>query len=189
MKKAAAVPQHPMDALVADPMKMMALVMWKNRIQNPDMGVAITPKDLEGFAQAVDYLKVQAQVRMFRRGENAYVQMVDAASKVVVRRKVGAKDKEGHDIIADRDFDLEVVNGQYALEPGDVIVSIGNGIRPIENNEADYDAAARAERVRQAKVTAPSLAMQVKNGAIAGTISKEMVCEVCDVLMTLVNNQ
>lgn len=188
MAKAAAVPQHPMDALVADPMKMMAVLLWKNRIQNPDMGVGITPKDLEGFAQAVQYLDVQAQVRTFRRNENAYVQMVDAASKVVVRRKVGAKDKDGNDIVVDKDFDLEVVGGKYALEPGDVIVSIGNSIRPIENNEADYDAAARAERVRQAKVSAPALAMQVKNGAIAGTISKEMVCEVCDALTTIVNS-
>jgi len=180
MTKAKAVEQHPMDALVADPMKAMALLLWKNRIQNPEMGVAITPKDLTGFDQAVQYLEVHAQVRMFRRGENAYVQMVDAASKVVVRRQVGARDKDGNEIVAAKDFDLEVVNGKYAIEPGDIVVSIGNAIKPIENNEADYDAAARAERIRQAKVIAPSLIAQVRNGAIAGTISKEMVVELCD---------
>ena len=189
MTKAKAVEQHPMDALVADPVKAMALLLWKNRIQNPEMGVAITPKDLNGFAQAVQYLEVQAQVRMFRRGENAYVQMVDAASKVVVRRKVGAKDKDGNDIIADRDFDLEVAGGKYAIEPGDIVVSIGNAIKPIENNEADYDAAARAERIRQAKVTLPSLTTQVRNGAVAGTISKEMVVELCDMMTTILNSQ
>lgn len=171
--------------VMGNPLEVMAMMLWQNRIQNPDMAMSISAKDVAAYTQAMGYLAVEPEVRTFRRQDRIFVQLVDAASKVVVRRKVAGKNKEGLDVIVDKDFDLTVVDGQIPLEPGDVIVSIGNGIRPIENNEQDFDAAAKAEAIRTAQAAGARLAQEVKNSAYGGTFSKELVVEVCDALILL----
>ena len=173
----------PLNQLAQDPRALLLQMLWQRRLEHPEMSIVITPKDREGLEQCAAFLKVGLEVRSFVRGQNVLVQAVDAKSKIVVRRRVAVRNKEGHDVIADKDFDL--APGEDP-QPGDVLVSIGDAIRPIENNEADFDTAAKLERIRMARASAPSLVLQVKSAAAVGTFSKEMVEEVCNSLMLLV---
>lgn len=164
---------------------IIAHMLWQRRIEAPELAVHITEKDRTGFLACTQYLKVGTEVRYFPRRGRLLVQLVDAASKPVVRRQVAAKGKDGADIVQAKDVEVEMRNGKPVVQPGDEIVSIGDAIRPIEDNEPDFDAAEKAERMRQAKNSGMRLAAEVKAAALAGTFSKELVAEVCDNAMLL----
>jgi hypothetical protein len=187
-KKPTVAKLDPLDMLAADPNRLLGLLLWQRRIDRPELSTAITKKDIDGMAQGVEYVAGEAdgvEVRAFRRGDRVLVQLVDAKSKAVVRRQVMGKDKEGRDIMVAKDLDVEVRDGRPVMQPGDEIVSIGDAIRPIENNQEDFDASERAERLRVARASAPDLAAMVKQSALMGTFSKELVVEACDKLVLL----
>lgn len=184
--KKPAPPKDPLQALAEDPVQLLAHLLWQRRIEAPELSIVITPKDREGLGQCLEYLEKKADVRAFVRGDRVLVQMVDAGSKPVVRRIVD-KLVSGQVVKAPDDVPVEWKDGAVVTEPGDTIVGVGDCIRPIENNEQDYDAAARAERIRNIKSGAARLAAEVKSSAAAGTFSTAMVSEVCDALMTLAN--
>jgi hypothetical protein len=57
----------PLDALAqGDPLRVIALMLWKNRHREPDMYVQITERDIEGFEACVNYLKVKPTVLIKR---------------------------------------------------------------------------------------------------------------------------
>lgn len=180
--KKKAPPTNPLERLAQDPNALLLHLLWQRRIESPGLSLAISAKDRDGLAQCSEYLKAGLEVRAFVRGDRVLVQAVDKSSKIVVRRKVAGKSKEGADVVVDKDVDLSTGD---LPDAGDVIVSIGDAIRPIENNEADFDAAAQADRVRAAKTNGVRLASQARAMAAGGTISTDMVVEVCDALLLL----
>lgn len=60
-----------------------------------------------------------------------------------------------------------------------------NAIRPIENNEQDYAAAERAEKIRRVRDSAPQLVGQVRSSAQSGSYSDAEINELCEALLTL----
>jgi hypothetical protein len=60
----------PLDELAqGDPLRVIALMLWKNRHREPDMYVQITERDIEGFEACVNYLKVKPTVLIKRPRE------------------------------------------------------------------------------------------------------------------------
>lgn len=61
----------------------------------------------------------------------------------------------------------------------------GDQIIQNENNEADADRAEAAKKLRMLKQNAPELAKQLKHDLNQGTISEDLLDEVCSALVTL----
>lgn len=65
------------------------------------------------------------------------------------------------------------------------VVSEGNAIKPVENNEADFVKAERFERIKAIRERAPELANRLKIDAQAGTFSSDMVNEAAETIIAL----
>jgi hypothetical protein len=61
----------------------------------------------------------------------------------------------------------------------------GDQIIQNENNEADLDRAEAAKKLRMLKQNAPELVKQLKHDLNQGTISEDLLDEVCNALVTL----
>jgi len=61
----------------------------------------------------------------------------------------------------------------------------GDQIIQNENNEADLDRAEAAKNLRMLKQNAPELGKQLKHDLNQGTISEDLLDEVCNALVTL----
>lgn len=61
----------------------------------------------------------------------------------------------------------------------------GDQIIQNENNEADADRAEAAKKLRMLRQSAPELANQLKHDLNQGTISEDLLDEVCNALVTL----
>ena len=177
--KKAKPPTDPLDQLLAaHPTQLLLVLLWQQRIANPGMTFAITEPELKALYDCLGYLKKEAEIRAFRRGDKVIVGVVDAGSKCIVRR---------HDKEREKDVDIEVPveDGQPVLRAGDLVVSIGDAITPVENNEADYDRSQAANQVRRIREGARQLATAVKADALAGTFSSAMVTELADAHLQL----
>lgn len=160
--------QHPLDALAAgDPKKVIALMLWKARHRQPDMYVQIDEKDLNGFEACVHYLKVIPEVDI-RRPSGLPVQEAVAATHT--RR---------------------AVPGREATPPKPYVVvrlvesGTENMIKPVENNQEDYDTAKHAARVRKARDQAPELAERIVSAARSGEMSLSDIQDTADALLLL----
>jgi hypothetical protein len=158
---------HPLDALAeGDPRDVIALMLWKNRMREPDMYVQLTEQDMQGLADCTNYQKVTPHVNI-ERPEGAPAQAAIPASGN--RRAVPARP---------------------ALPPKPyVIVTLvdqdGNMVRPIENNQADYDASLDAALLRKARDQAPDLAQRLIQQAKTGETSLSDMQDAADALILL----
>jgi hypothetical protein len=60
--------KDPLDELATGDLKrIIALMLWKQRHENPEMAVLINRKDLKGLRDCAAYLEVEPDVRIFRR--------------------------------------------------------------------------------------------------------------------------
>lgn len=157
----------PLDALAqGDPQRVMALMLWKNRLRQPDMYVQITEHDIQGFDDCVAYLKVKPVVKIERP---AGLPAQDAIPAQGNRRAVPAR----------------------AASPAKpyVIVTLvderGDAIRPIENNQQDYDTAAAASEVRKARDQAAALAERLVAQARTGEFSLSDMTDAANALLIL----
>lgn len=167
-KKAAAPKQADVleDLVRGDPQRVMALILWKNRLNNPDMFVQIGPNDVKGLDDCCRYLKVNPRVKVFRPEGVPASPGIPAAGN---RRAVPARPA-----IPPRDYVMVTL----VDEKGDVI-------RPVENNQDDFDAAAEAGRVRKARDDAPSLAERIVAGARSGETSLSDITDAANALLLL----
>lgn len=159
---------HPLDALAqGDPKMVMALMLWKERHRQPDMYVQIDEKDLQGFEDCVTYLKVKPDV--------------------LIRRPQGVPAQPGLPATHHR----RAVPAREAIPPKPyLIVSLvergtENVIRPVENNEADFDTAKDAAALRKARDQAPELANRILAQARSGEYSLSDIQDAADALLTL----
>jgi len=171
-KAAPKAPQHPLDALAAgDPRGVIALMLWKERMRNPDLYAQITEADIIGFQDCVKYLKVVPEVQILRpAGIPAQPEVLATAN----RRHIPARpatDPKPYVIVR-------------LVEKG-----TDNTIRPVENNQEDYDAAAAATQVRQARDSAPQLAQRLIQQANSGEYSLSDMQDAANCLLILARNQ
>ncbi len=163
----------PLDALATgDPLRVIALMLWKNRHREPDMYVQIEERDLEGFNACVDYLKVKPAVLIKRPPEIPGQPAIPAQGN---RRAVPARPS-----IPARPYVMVSL-----VELGKDGRPTENAIRPVENNEDDYDQQRDTAAVRRAKDNAPHLANMLLKAAASGDYSVSDMQDAANALQLL----
>lgn len=162
----AAAPMDPLDAAAADPLRALALILWQDRMRNPDLYRQITENDIQGLDDCTRYLKVKP--------------------RVVIERPQGLPAQEAIPAQGNR----RAVPARAATPPKPfVIVKLvdekGDAIRPVENNQEDYDAAQAAGQVAKARSDASMLANQLINQARTGEYSLAIMQEAANALLIL----
>lgn len=155
-----------LDALANDPTRVIALMLWKNRMKEPDLYVQITEQDITGLDDCTRYLKVKPVVKIERPGGLPAQDAIPASRN---RRAVPAR---------------------AAIPPKPyVVVTLvderGDMIKPVENNEADYDTAQESTAIRAAKDKAPQLAQMIVRQASSGEISLSDIQDAANALVIL----
>ncbi len=142
------VSSDPLEEVALDFRKAIALILWKFRFHNPGMTVLITDEDLKAYRDCVTYLQSGA---------------IKGEPEVRIERDKGrpaAPGKEGTTIpgIAPRNFVTVAL-----VEKG-----TWNAIRPVENNEKDYNLSQQLIAARtQAKVVAQNLLSDLSTGSLS----------------------
>lgn len=163
----AAKKQDQLDALAkGDPQRVMALMLWKNRRHNPDLYVQIDERDIQGFDDCVKYLKVKPVVR--------------------ITRPAGLPAQPHIPATANR----RATPGREATPPKPYVMIVlvdekGDAIKPVENNEEDFDEAKAAAEVRKARDQAPALAQLLTQQARTGEYSLSDITDAANALLTL----
>lgn len=158
----------PLDALVdAGPYRAAQLLLWKQRIQNPELSVQITAEDIKGFADCTKYLDIKPALLIWRRpGVEPQPGMPATGKRRAVAPTPGMPPAPFVTVRL-------VVQGTH------------DGFRPIENNETDYDAAAMAVKIRQLRQDIPQLANAVRGMIASGDYSTALLNEFVEGAVTL----
>lgn len=150
-----------------DAKKVISLLLWKQRFNNPDMAVHITEADITGFEDSCRYLNVTPDVAIVRPQGRPAQEAIPAQGK---QRAVPGR----------------------AAEPARPYVYVGvvakgtmDQLKPIENNEADADKRDTANMVRTAKEKAPALATMLLSAAQTGTYSTSDLVDAANALNVL----
>lgn len=146
---------------------VIALMLWQARKRNPDMYVQITEVDIKGFTDCTRYLKVVPEVQIFRPQGIPAQPAIPAAGS---RRAVPAREAQ-----PPKPYVMVRL-----VEKG-----TSNGIRPVENNEEDYDAQQQRARVMAAKDKAAGLAHRLIQQANSGEYSLSDMSDAAQALVTL----
>lgn len=168
-KKALLPPDDPIDAFVKaaqDGPEAIMLLLWKMRFDNPSFSVEIHPKDLKGFYECVEYLKVQPKIQVLRPGGVPAVEGTPAVGNRRATPPRAAIPPKNYAVI------------QMVDEKGDTFV-------PIENNQVDFDEQARANKVRQAKDQAGSVVTALRNDIGSGQFSTGNINDAIAILTVL----
>lgn len=156
-----------LDALAqGDAQRVMALMLWVARKRNPDLYVQITEHDIKGFDDCIAYLKVKPQVRVTRpQGLPAQPGIPAAAN----RRAVPAREAT-----PPKPYVMVVLTDEK-----------GDAIRPVENNEGDFDEAKAAAEVRKARDQAADLAQRLVQQGRSGEFSLSDMQDAANALLVL----
>lgn len=159
--------KHPLDALAeGDPLRVIALMLWQDRRREPDMYRRIEEKDIQGFDDCMAYQKATPTVKIFRPQGIPAQAAVPATHK---RRPVAAREATPA-----KPFVTVVLVDQS-----------GNAIKPVENNESDFDTAQDASKVRKARDQAADLAQRLIRQSQTGEYSTSDMMDAANALMTL----
>ena len=160
--------------------RILQLLVWQRRMEPGGLSVMIEQREADAMDDCMAYLKKKPQVRVLERGDKTFVSVVDAASKVQVR------DAEGKQAVNNRPIERPVSDAGFVLlEPGDMVLSIGDTIVPVENNEQDFAASQRAQELQRAREQASQLAMGIKQDAAIGQFSASTINQAMDYLIML----
>ena len=167
-----AVKQDPLDALAqGDPKRVIALMLWKARHRQPDMFVQITEHDIKGFEDCVTYMKVKPDL-MIKHPPG--LPATPAIPAVGTRRALPAREAT-------------------PPKPYVIVTLVEEGtenvIRPVENNQEDYDIAQDSARLRKARDQAPGIAERILNQARSGEFSLSEIQDAADALIILARAQ
>lgn len=161
-------PKDALDALALGPAKdVIALMLWKNRHNEPELNVQITERDLAGFKACVEYLHVTPEVRIVR-----------------------PQGMPGHDAIpATRTRSAIPAADPTPPKPYVTICLVERGtenaIRPVENNEQDWAAAEEAKNFNRARDRALQLAGELQRAAATGDYSSSVLNDAAQCLAAL----
>lgn len=165
---AAVVPKDALDALALGPAKdVIALMLWKNRHNQPELYVQLTERDISGFKACVDYLHVVPEVRIVR-----------------------PQGLPGHDgVQATRIRSAIPPQGPTPPKPYVIVALVERGtenaIRPVENNEEDWQAAEEAKNFNRARDRALQLAGELQQVAATGNFSSSVIQDAAQCLVAL----
>lgn len=149
----------PLDELAqGDPRMIIALMLWKNRHREPDLYVQLDQRDIDGFKACVNYLKVKPAVMIRRPEEIPGTPAIPAAGN---RRAVPARPS-----IPARNYVMVAL-----VEQGKDGKPSENAIRPVENNEEDFDQQKDTASIKRAKDNAQDLANRLLKAAASGDYS------------------
>lgn len=146
--------------------RVIALLLWQDRMRNPDMFRQLTEHDIKGLDDCTRYLKVKPVVRV-HRPEGVPAQPAIPASGN--RRAVPARPA-----IPPRSYVMVCLVDER-----------GDAIKPIENNEQDFDAATAAQQVQRARTSAPELAQRIVAQARTGEVSLSDMTDAANALLIL----
>lgn len=148
------------------PVQAALLMFWMNRHSNPEFSIEITPKDLVAFKQAMEYLDVVPELRVFRPEG---IPAVEAQPAHGNRRAIaGRPARPGKNVVVIQMLDAD-----------------GNSIVPIENNEEDQKAGRRIKDIVHAREQAGQLATALLQQMAQGLYSNNTIQEAARILQTL----
>ena len=141
----------------ANPLKAIALMLWRARMANPDMYVKVEERDLKAFEDCVTYLKVKPTVIIHREPAQPAQPAVPAAGN---RRAV-----PGREAIPPKPYAVIALVEERDGKP------TMNMIKPVENNQEDYDRSLDSAALRRARDQAPDLASRLMSASRTGDYS------------------
>lgn len=149
-----------------DPKTVIALMLWKERLRQPDLYVTLSDKEIAGLEDCARYLKVRPEVRIFRpQGVPAQPAIAAGPGRRAVPAREAGEPKS------------------YVMVQ--LVDDKGDAFRPIENNEQDFDAAEQASRVRKARDSAQMLANRLVEQARTGEFSLSDMTDAANALLVL----
>lgn len=178
-KKAKAVPLAEMDTLDQaltnwTPEMWAKMVIWKNRMANPELTVTVTEPDIIGWQQCVDFLGITTQLKIHRPQGRPAQDPIPAVQGTATRP--GRSAVPGRPADPPRPFVLVQLLDQD-----------GNAFRPIENNEQDRQRQEESDRLRKARDQAQFLARQLQHDMAAGVYSNATIGDAAQALIALAN--
>lgn len=168
-------PQDALDRFVeqanANPRIAMMMMLWRNRMQNPDMYVRVEARDLQAFQDSCAYQKVKPALVIHREPGMPAQPAIPARGQ---QRAIPAREA-----IAPKPYAVialvEEKNGQVTM----------NMVKPIENNTEDYDRSLEIAEQRKARDQAPDLAGRLLNAATTGDFSSSDLRDAANALAVL----
>lgn len=171
-KKQPPKPLDPLDTLVAgDPKDVIALILWKGRHRQPDLFAQITEADIKGFKECCDYQELTPSVHIERPAGRPVQEAIPAA--------------HGRSAVPGRPADPPKPYVMVTLCDG----QSGNAIRPIENNQEDYDRQAQSVAIRKARDQAPTMADNILRAVRTGEWSLSEMQDAANALLVLARAQ
>ena len=147
-------------------LKAIAMLLWKDRYNNPEMSVQVSAENIESLNKCTAYLEVEPQVRIFRPQGRPEVPYQPATAK---RSAIPAQPEEPpkpYILIQLTDKD-------------------GNNFKPIESTEEGAKIRDQHDAVRRAKDQAKVLAQQLLADLSSGAYSDSTIRDTAQILMTL----
>lgn len=145
----------------------LAQVLWQIRHEYPNFTLKITQPDIQAFWDSNNYLKVEPKVTVTRPQGRPAVAAVPATATASARPAMDAEPPRDYVIIQLTD-------------------QAGNGIVPVENNEADYEKGQQARKREMAAQQVATLATGVRNAARGGEFSESDIVDLCEAALTLI---
>lgn len=164
----AVAPKDALDALALGPAKdVIALMLWKNRHNEPELNVQITERDLVGFKACCEYLHVTPEIRIVRpQGMPGHGGIPATRTRSAIPPQESTPPKPY----------VTVCLVERGTE---------NAIRPVENNEQDWAAAEEAKNFNRARDRALQLAGELQRAAATGDFSSSILNEAAQCLAAL----
>lgn len=148
----------------ADPKRILQLVLWKVRHENPEMTVLVSAEDLKGYDECMSYQRISPDVMVYRpEGRPAH----PGAPAVGNRRAVPATPAE-----PPRPYVIVAI-----VERG-----TKNVVKPIENNEPDFEKGEIARQIQVAKRNIPTWSTELRRAAASGDFSSGTLEEIARAL-------
>ena len=159
--------QDPLDALTQPEAlpRVLQLLLWKNRHQDPSMTVVIKPEDIQGLVDCCGYLKVTPEAVVVRPAGREAVPAIPPRGNRPGAPALPAEPPRQHVVVA------LVAKGTM------------DAIRPLENNDDDTEKLVRNQELRRWKDKAGILAMNASSMANTGDVSTATLQEIAQCLM------
>jgi hypothetical protein len=154
-----------------NPLRAIQIMLWRARMQNPDMYVRVNEADLKGFADCVAYLKVKPTVIIHREPGIPAQPGIPASGN---RRAVPPREA-----VAPKPYAVIALVEEREGTP------TMNTIRPVENNAEDYDRSLEVAAQRKARDQAPDLAARLLNASRTGDFSSSDLQDAANALVLL----
>lgn len=161
----------PLDAFAAaDSTEALKLLFWKRRHENPAFAEQITPEDLQGFHDCVNFLEVKPGVKV--------------QPKIVIHRPGGVPARLAQQV------GNKLIPGKDAIPPKDYVVvqmvdQDGNGFVPIENSEEARERQIQADQARRVRERATIIAGQLATDLSMQTFSTATIQDAIAALRAL----